>query len=257
MFRGFNLSNLSFKIDTAPLLKQGEAVNASHQAAVKRTLDAFVSAEGKIDGSRLQDHWFPQIRADVFISHSHNDEVLAKTIAGWMKSTFGLEAFIDSCVWGYADDLLKQIDDKYCINPGGQTYSYEKRNGSTGHIHTMLSTALGMMIDNTECLMFLNTPNAITSDAAVSKTQSPWLFSEIAMTHIVRRKKPADHRQMVKLAESTQRQEALASLKIEYEVKTTSLTDITGETLGQWQTRFSAAGGEPLDSLYKVAPHSA
>lgn len=257
MFRGFNLSNLEFKSGAASFLTQGEAVNAGHQAAVKRTLDAFVSSEGKVDGSRLQSHWFPQIRADVFISHSHKDEAQAKTIAGWMKSTFGLEAFIDSCVWGYADDLLKQIDDKYCINPGGQTYSYEKRNGSTSHIHMMLSTALGMMIDNTECLMFLNTPNAITTDAAVSKTLSPWLFSEIAMTHIVRRKKPADHRQMIKLAESTQRQATLASLKIEYEVRTTSLTDITGDTLGKWQTMYLAAKGDPLDSLYKVAPPSA
>jgi hypothetical protein len=254
MYRGFKLSNLSFTVDTAGFMASGETMALSHQVAVKRTLDAFVSSEGKIDGSKLQEHWFPQIEADVFISHSHRDEALAITIAGWLKQTFGLEAFIDSCVWGYADTLLKQIDDKYCLNPGGETYSYEKRNGSTSHIHMMLATALGMMIDNTECLFFLNTPNAITSDEAVSKTQSPWLYSEIAITHIVQRKTPAQHRELIKISESIMRKSALASITIEYALNTTSLTDISGATLSEWQRGRSTEEANALDTLYRIAP---
>jgi hypothetical protein len=35
------------------------------------------------------------------------------------------------------------------------------------------------MIDNTECLVFLNTPNSITSQGVVKRTHSPWLFMEL------------------------------------------------------------------------------
>lgn len=47
----------------------------------------------------MQVSWFPQIKADVFISHSHSDEKLAIIFAGWLYNAFGLTAFIDSCVW--------------------------------------------------------------------------------------------------------------------------------------------------------------
>lgn len=252
MHRGFNLNFNDISISS--YTESGERINNRYGTIVKRALDDFLSNRGSLDGSRLQEHWFPQIKADVFISHSHRDKDIATALAGWMHETFDLEPFIDSCVWGYADELLKSIDDRYCRNPGGDTYSYEKRNGSTSHVHMMLSTALGMMIDNTECLFFLNTPNSITSDEAISRTQSPWLFSEIAMTHIVRRKKPQEHRELIELTKSL-RKSVEASLKIEYEVKTASLTTISLPTLKDWKIKYKEQRGHALDVLYKVAPH--
>src|SRR5690606_35011062 len=141
--------------------------------------------------------WFPQIDADIFISHSHSDEKMAILLAGWLKETLGVYVFIDSCIWGYSNDLLRQIDNKHCLNPSGETYSYEKRNNSTSHVHMMLSTALNMMIDKTECLFFLNTPNSISTKEVISQTESPWIYSEISMSELVRRKKLSEYRPAV------------------------------------------------------------
>lgn len=42
-----------------------------------------------------------------------------------------------------------------------KTYDYNLRNYTTSHVHMMLATALTEMIDNTECIMFYNTPNSV------------------------------------------------------------------------------------------------
>jgi len=64
----------------------------------------------------MQDFWFPQINANIFISHSHNDEKKAITLAGWISETFHLKAFIDSCVWKCSNDLLKIIDNDFLVS---------------------------------------------------------------------------------------------------------------------------------------------
>lgn len=154
-------------------------------------IENFLNKDGSIDATALINEWFPTIKADVFISHSHKDEELAIKFAAWLKNVFNLNSFIDSTVWGYADDLLKEIDMNHCYNSGSNSYDYNKRNFSTSHVHLMLSSALNTMIDNTECLFFLNTPNSINIDDTISqKTFSPWIFSEIMTSSIVRKHNP-------------------------------------------------------------------
>ena len=250
MFRGYNISSLRFSGEGLSLYSQGLEDSNKYSTQVKERLGAFVSSSGRIDGSSLQSHWFPRISADVFLSHSHADYDLALKFAGWMKHAFNLRVFIDSCVWGCADDLLKQIDKNYCMNSCGKTYSYEKRNGSTSHVHAMLSTALGMMIDNTECLFFLNTPNSITSSSSVDKTLSPWLFTEIAIANIARRKSPELHGRALDFKEGVVRQDRSAELKIEYEVNTSCLIDIDVDTLKAWRQAQRSSERHPLDILY-------
>jgi len=248
MFRGFNLTlnkNLSdFK-------SIGEALNVSNRAAVKKAFALFIEKDGVINGSQLQEYWFPQISADVFISHSHQDRDVATSFAGWLSKTFQLKPFIDSCVWGYADDLLKQINDKYCKNSDGK-YEYEKIMNSASHVHMMLVSALGTMIDNTECLVFLNTPNSISAQTVVSKTQSPWLYMEIATSNILRRKDLQSHRQIMESAGVIRKAE-VAKLKVEYDVSLHSLTAITETNLAQWKELYTKQGRHALDALYAVA----
>lgn len=250
MYRGFNLS---FSKYYSQFEEKGEQLNVKHRIAIKNTLDAFLNDSGSLDGSRLQEHWFPQIHADVFISHSHKDKQIATAFAGWLSDTFGLIPFIDSCVWGYADDLLKRIDNKYCINPNRETYSYSKRNGSTSHIHMMLSTALIMMLDNTECLIFLNTPQSISSSDSISKTQSPWLFMEIAMSRIIRKKSPTEHRHIMTIDEGLELKRIEARFIFEYKVNLASLANINWSTLMTWKSSHVKGKGHPLDTLYRIS----
>ncbi|WP_172196658.1 hypothetical protein [Saccharibacillus qingshengii] len=183
---GFKLSRQENQ--SAYLKSKGLEVYEDVKGKVTGALEDFLLGDGSIDGSRLQDDWFPTIKADVFISHSHDDENSALEIAGWLKVRFGLVAFIDSCIWGYCNDLLKQIDNEYCFRKEDGMYDYNLRNYSTSHVHMMLSTALTKMMDKTETLFFLNTPNSINTQQAINKTYSPWIYHELATSEKLRKK---------------------------------------------------------------------
>lgn len=150
-----------------------------------RKLDSFFLSDQTIDGKSISEEWFPTEKYDVFLSHSHKDLEKVLAFAGWLVCTFDLKCFVDSCTWDYCDNLLKQIDDKYCKNEHSNTYSYTKRNYSTSHVHMMLSIALSKVMDLSECVMFINTPHSISvkknfGDLQKGKnckqsTASPWI----------------------------------------------------------------------------------
>lgn len=178
-------------------LESGKKIYSRHEKKAKKALKEFIYDNGHIDGTSMKNNWFQMEEVDVFISHSHRDINKVKAFAGWLYDEFKLTAFIDSCVWGYCDELLKQIDDMYCKNKTNQTYNYSLRNYTTSHVHIMLSTALTEMIDKTECIMFYNTPNSISlaDDLSVLQkevkkvTLSPWIYHELAMTSLIRKSK--------------------------------------------------------------------
>ena len=150
-----------------------------------KIIDQYLLNDGTLDASAMESDWFPEVDADIFLSHSHADEKAIIDIAGFLFKECGLKCFIDSMVWGYADKLLKQIDEKYCIKSrdekGNKIYSYENRNRTTAQVHLMLQGALAKMIDRCECLVFVNTPQSLKmSDVQVdSMTASPWIYSEL------------------------------------------------------------------------------
>lgn len=232
MFAGFNLHmdevNSRFE-------KIGKEIYQNNKRIVEKELDEFIESDGSIDGTELQNHWFPQINADVFISHSHKDLEKAITLAGWLKGVFDLEVFIDSSVWGYADDLLRKIDNRYCVINDGGSYSYEKRNFSTSHIHMMLSTALTSMIDKTECVFFINTQNSLinTKDVILQQTKSPWIYMEIGMTHLIR-KQPPNRKVLLEKAHYANKE-----LTIKYRVDTSHLQTIYLEDLTKWEHMYN------------------
>ncbi len=265
MYRGFNLRleqndfrrgcfDAFYDIGSNCISKQKDSI-------IER-LSSFVGENGSLDGSKMQENWFPQVKADVFISHSHKDEKLAIAFAGWLKDTFGLTAFIDSCVWGYSNDLLKQIDDAYCFN--GKHYSYKKRNYSTSHVHMMLSVALTQMIDNTECLFFLNTPNSLTPDPDRNQTESPWIYFEISTSRLIRKKELKEYR-VVALTEDQRTFSKEVELKVQYDLSTNHLVGINGILLRSWESiwkdlvspnNYPKCSAElkfyPLDILYEL-----
>lgn len=209
-------------------------------------------ATGTLSADSIWDEWFPEVKADVFISHSSKDASLAKTLASWLKQNHQLTAFIDSEIWGHSDELLKELDNEYCLNHGGETYSYEKRNGSTAHVHMMLSYALTRMIDRTECFIFLESHNSATAKEAVNGTYSPWIFHELATVDTIEPKKPT--RLMQKTA--SQRDEVVTasfSLKIKYPLLGKRLREIDSSDLSSWTSSCQQSQAHSLDLLYQGA----
>ena len=139
-----------------------------------------------IDGDQLSNLLFNLEDVDAFISYSHKDKDLASKFASFLQETFNLKVFLDCNTWRSSDQLLKVIDEKYCKNNDNKTYSYEKRNISTSHIHSMLSTAIFKQITKSKFVFFLNTQNSVptvnSSFNEKNTTLSPWIYEEIVFT---------------------------------------------------------------------------
>ncbi|MCK9404084.1 MAG: toll/interleukin-1 receptor domain-containing protein [Chitinophagaceae bacterium] len=193
------------------------------------------------------------IDSDIFISHSHGDRDNAISLAGYLKQNFGINAFIDSCIWGNSSVLLKKIDNEYCKNINEQTYSYEKRNESTSHVHMMLSVALTKMINKTECLFFLNTPNSVTSSGVVNKTASPWIYSEIATAQMIR--KPLEFHRQLGTKYFSKGGILNERLNVEYDLQLDDFFELDADDLKAWSINWKVnKRGNSLDNLYKLHP---
>ncbi len=132
----------------------GENIMSGQRKSIKKSLDSYVRDDGFIDFTNLQKHWFPVVDSDIFISHSHKDIKIVTALVGWLNKKFGVEVFVDSYIWGYCNDLLKDLDIRYCKHENGTSYDYDKRNISTVHVHMMLANSLNKMIDKSECVIF-------------------------------------------------------------------------------------------------------
>ena len=82
---------------------------------IHTSLDKYLSPDGRLDAAAIELDWFPSVNAQVFLSHSHKDKDAVLRFAGFLLQNYGITSFIDSTVWGYANNLLKQIDDMYCV----------------------------------------------------------------------------------------------------------------------------------------------
>lgn len=203
-----------------------------------------------LNADSIWDEWFPAVTADVFISHSSKDECLAKSFADWLKQKNKLISFIDSEIWGHSEALLKELDDEYCLNHGGETYSYEKRNGSTAHVHMMLSYALARMIDRTECFIFLESHNSVTAEESVNGTYSPWIFHELATVDTIELKQPT---RIIQKAANQRRgiiTEAFTQ-KIKYPLLGKRLREIDSADISTWADYSQKSEAHSLDILYQ------
>ena len=153
-------------------------------------LNDFI-VNGVIDAGKIQEKAFPIKKADVFISHSHNDENIAKAFADMISCNLNLTSFLDSEVWLSADDILRKIDNHYCYNPNTVSYDYNMRNLTTSYVHMMLGNAIMQAMDSCSFVFFINTPNSICTESAVKNahTNSPWLYYELSLVKYLHQKK--------------------------------------------------------------------
>lgn len=270
MYKGFNLdlqSNSEFVINLQKRTRGiffgdyhsiGESLFNEHKSIIQTDLEQFKNMSGQLSGNQIINEWFPEIKADIFLSHSHQDEDLVICFAGWLYQEFGLTSFIDSTVWGYANDLLKMIDDEYCYSPKTKTYKYNKRNCSTSHVHMMLSTSLMNMIDSCECIIFINTPNSFTpaDDIYNGNTTSPWIFSELLMSSMVRIQTPSRFKKeivMDSIQASNESRDFSEALQINYKIDMNHLINLSISQLEKWERESISDNPESnLDILYKI-----
>lgn len=266
MYRGFQLIGIesyyyswrtrlySLEKEKMNKLIQWNELIQLNQSKVEEAIDACFFKDGSIDGSRMQENWFPQVKADVFISHSHGDEKLAQNLSKWLYVTLGLKAFVDSDVWGYAPRLEEKLLKLYAPSSFEEE---ELRKLVSAHVHMMLSVALNQMIDNTECLFFLNTPNSISIDAPTNgTTPSPWIYSEIAMSRLIRKKSKGEHRGLLLESEL----DHFADRPIRYTLLMDHLTKLDSNSLWDWERKWDGHSLElndrvtALDYLYELNP---
>ncbi len=247
MYTGFSLNNISF--DEYNVTKNWDALFSGHKQKTYLYLYKYITQDGIINGDKIQEDWFPEIKADIFISHSHDDADSALHLARLLYDRFNLVSFIDSFVWGYANDLLREIDNKYC-KTNKDLYDYNKRNYSTSHVHMMLMTALNKMIDKTECIFFLNTENSIVLNDIENSTLSPWIYGEIEITRTIQKKSPEETRECIKLAEGGKLYEEFG-LKIRYPLNIAHLNQLDVNKFSQWY-KCGRKGPYALDELYRI-----
>lgn len=259
MFEKFQL-NISddfyhSQIDKPEYIKLGNEMYHSFGKESHDCLMSFIYENGKIDGTALKEHWFRIQPADIFISHSHKDIDKVKAFAGWLNHNFGLKVFIDSCAWGYADDLLKLIDDKYCFIQDSNAYNYTLRNYTTSYVHMMLSTALTEMIDHTECLLFYKTPNSIVMSEEIQnieyekkdRTISPWIYHELSISTMIRKQLP--ERLGTGLRTNLAQESCEIQLVVEEALK--EMIVIYQDDLMEWE-KTKQQSKHALDTLYKI-----
>lgn len=215
---------------------------------IKENIDSFIENEN-IDASKVIDKWFPPVKADIFLSHSHKDYDDVAVLAGILDKEFNIKSFIDASVWGYSETLLRMIDDKYCKFPDRSAYNYDLRNQSTSHVYMMLSIALMKMIDACECVIFIDTPNSIDIKETLSsgKTLSLWIYSEIAMTKMVRLKEMEEERASLAKQRATSE-----SFGVSYQVEFEHLTKLTKAHIKNWISNRTSDSRSNLDNLYRI-----
>ena len=236
MCRGFMLSCDDYFFDENEInyfYEIGKEALEEDDIQVQKVFDCYIS-KNILDGTAIQDDWFPQIECDIFISHSHKDENLAIAFAGWLWETFELKAFVDSSIWGYADylidKLLEEMDDNYPHN---------ERNNSdlkyiTSHVHNMLNVALINMIEISKCLFFLNTPNSTILDGIKTYTLSPWIYTELEISKIL-----------------SQCPIQISDSRIASELDLSHLTEIDYIDLNEWE-ESNTYGDDALETLYRL-----
>ena len=163
----------------------------SLQKDFKQEIRPFIlPKDGVINGETLKDTYFPTSKNgkpyDIFISHSHNNQKEAEILAAWLTKYKGLSCFVDSFVWGSADELLKEIDNKYCKDYRKNTYDYTKRNFTTSHVHAILSMSLLEIINESSYCIFIESSESLNLEClGKKKTFSPWLYEEIEYMKIL------------------------------------------------------------------------
>lgn len=266
MYQGFNISNCSCEMFTGlsvtsgrdihdALYARGKKVGAEYRNSLNGAISAL-NRDGRvvISGNHVEEMCFPHLPFQAFISHSHQDERIALELAGFLKLWCGVDAFVDSCAWNYRDAIIKRLVEVVANRKPLTDREYLDLYVSVAsHVDCMLNKALIGMIDECECLFFLNTPNSILSSRLGSATYSPWIYTELEASRVIR-KKLSDAR-LQKVAESFTVDES--PYGITYDIRLDHLASLQADDVIGWGVtahRNGKSGFNALDVLYRTHP---
>lgn len=262
MYKGFNLevndgSNFLSPTDSY------SSILSEQNKSIKTSLEDLYFKDGTIDAVKLQEAWFPSIDGvHVFISHAHTDIEIAERLACWLYNHFKIKSFIDSHVWGHANDLLRRIDNKYAKHSSGTSYDYDIRNLTTSNVHMLLSSALNTMMNQCETLIFINSEKSISKLGLVDRadedrTLSPWIMSELATSRIIEKKEAISTRKrifvkaaydgMENMTESLATNRQMPEFKVSHKVSLEHLHKLKELDLVLWA--LAGMGSQGYDSL--------
>ena len=265
MFAGFNLklSEAFFDsnyYDYVDIGKENTDNSNLNEELDEHIINKF-KERGALNGDKIIKEWFPEIKCDIFISHSHSDKDLAEAFSGWLKINFGIKAFIDSNVWNYIDSLLEMLNSEYSNKRknglNGWLYDHSKCNIASQHANIMLLMALQKMIDNVEAVFFLNTDNSVNviDNHGFSSTYSPWIYAELLCADLIRKKNLEKYRSehFLEHYDYNARSESRNELKINYNITTDHLYKLNENNMNEWCDKFKTKNNVlPMDLLYKL-----
>lgn len=220
--------------------------------------DYLLDIENTLSVDKISEKLFLDIKPDIFLSHSHADENDAIRLAILIEKELKLSVFIDSCIWGDAFKLLREIDNKYSLD--GDTFDYHIRNHTTSNVFMILNSALHRIIYKCEAFIFLGTDKSIPiTDTFENKKylSSPWIYSELQFAKLVRRTKP----RRISFESRGIKTESAAfdsAIDFAYSIPMTDAT-LRNQKLKSWiensKNSFINENTHSLDSLYNIVTY--
>ncbi|GLX62025.1 hypothetical protein KMU_00650 [Proteus vulgaris] len=191
MYTSIQIENFYFNLEKISIDEINNYKNKFNEIYLKPLESYLLDSQNQIfSADKIQEDFFPQIDADIFLSHAHNDEDDIIKLAIYLEENFKIKVFVDSCIWGNVYQLLKSINDKYC-KIDEDLYSYQGSIYASTNIYMILNTALHNMIDRTEIFLFLGTKESIKINDIIEGTKesvrSPWIYSELMFAKQVKR----------------------------------------------------------------------
>lgn len=266
MYKGFELKILSSDLDLpsccAPITyykpkPDGVSIISGCKNLVKRAIHKhLLDATGTINGNEIENLWFPKNelpKFQVFLSHSHNDEALAMTIAEILQERLHINVFIDSLVWGFRDNLIDLLYQNISLNKS--LGSKEIYLSICAHVDCMLTKSLIEMMDSCECLLFLNTPTSVSAEGSVKRTHSPWIYAELEASRFLRShfdatRTPTQRKQRYLFNEK----QSADYINIDYNLPQ-HLNTLSPKEFKDWLLAArDKSGFEALDVLYRLGP---
>lgn len=254
MYRGFSLKIDDFyctkvleELDSSirySRFRDSHYTSVTDKYPIQSILESTIVDTTSIDAEKIKGDWFPIIESDIFISHSHRDIKTVEKLATILSNHLGLKVFVDSKVWKYSDDLVQQIE-RQCYEGG-----YSIHDKIVAHVNIMLASALTKMLNNTECVIFLNTSNSLIPDqySTSHQTDFPWIYHELFTTSFLPIRTPKRKMEKSVVNEASQ-------FEIAHTVPLEHLTNLSDVEFENWTTKAKSIHWEnALDVLYNLKP---